>query len=389
MPALFQAFARLVALKRLGVLLFVVAATLCASSTASAFEHPQTKTRVWGFELLRNNSSGLLALATSGKHQGNRVAQSELASGSLLAAEGVEAASAACKGGRCPCFVAGTLVDSTDGNEPIEQAALGDRVGPELEICGTTDFSRWREVDLSMTVEDRGESDELELRLLRPESWLGREEGTRVGDVVHVDLDDLNVSGIARVTGLGASPLVEPGARCPVTGWVRHTSRDVISLVLEGGEKLSVTRHHRFFSADRQDWVHASDLGDGEALQGKGGLVYVESVGTEAMPAMEVFNLEVFGAHQYFVGEQHVLAHNAYFNTTKEAVEAAKKLGYERVKGAVSHGQAVFTNGKRFITSDVDGHNGGVWKAASTIANLAKKATREGTFDALLNKIGD
>jgi hypothetical protein len=90
-PALLQAFLRLVALKRLGVLLFVLAATLCAASTASAFEPAQTKTRVWGFNFAEYNSCGLFRAASNGKHQGNRVALSELASDSLLAAEGVGA----------------------------------------------------------------------------------------------------------------------------------------------------------------------------------------------------------------------------------------------------------------------------------------------------------
>jgi hypothetical protein len=92
-PALLQAFVRLVALKRLGVLLFVLAATLCASSTASALEPAQTKTRVWGFDLAAHNSCGLLSAANSGKHQGNRLALSEVVSGSLLAAEGAGALS--------------------------------------------------------------------------------------------------------------------------------------------------------------------------------------------------------------------------------------------------------------------------------------------------------
>lgn len=88
MPVLLQAFVRLVALKRLGVLLFVLTATLYAASTASALEPMQTKTRIWGFDLAAHKSSGLLNAANSGKYQGNRFAQSDVASGSLLAAEG-------------------------------------------------------------------------------------------------------------------------------------------------------------------------------------------------------------------------------------------------------------------------------------------------------------
>lgn len=84
--------------------------------------------------------------------------------------------------------------------------------------------------------------------------------------------------------------------------------------------------------------------------------------------------------------------HNKCGMSNKEATTAAKELGYSKVTGASSHGNAVFTNPKaakavRFITSDADGHLGGVWKAADTIANLGSKATRSGTYDALLRWI--
>ena len=46
------------------------------------------------------------------------------------------------------------------------------------------------------------------------------------------------------------------------------------------------------------------------------------------------------------------------------------------------HGQKVYTNGKDFITPDVDRHNGGVWKMFDRHGN------RIGTFDADLNRIG-
>ena len=76
----------------------------------------------------------------------------------------------------------------------------------------------------------------------------------------------------------------------------------------------------------------------------------------------------------------------------KEATAVAKGLGYTKVNGASSHGNAVFTNPKaaralRYITADVDSHVGGVWKAADTIANLGSKSTRSGTYNALLEWI--
>lgn len=42
-----------------------------------------------------------------------------------------------------------------------------------------------------------------------------------------------------------------------------------------------------------------------------------------------------------------------------------------------------------YISANIDGHNGGVWKMADSVANLGSKNTRLGTFDANLNKIGD
>ena len=42
-----------------------------------------------------------------------------------------------------------------------------------------------------------------------------------------------------------------------------------------------------------------------------------------------------------------------------------------------------------YITFDIDSHNGGAWKAASSVARLGSKATRLGTYDENLNRIGD
>ncbi|MFC0399144.1 RHS repeat-associated core domain-containing protein [Paraburkholderia rhizosphaerae] len=76
------------------------------------------------------------------------------------------------------------------------------------------------------------------------------------------------------------------------------------------------------------------------------------------------------------------------FKTTKEATAAAEALGFKRISETVN-GQAIYQDGKRFITRDVDGHNGGAWKMADSVQNLGSKNTRLGTFDAsLTNLIG-
>jgi hypothetical protein len=85
-----------------------------------------------------------------------------------------------------------------------------------------------------------------------------------------------------------------------------------------------------------------------------------------------------------------------YFATTAAATSAATKLGYVKTKD-ISNGQAVYMvtksspiKGLTYISPDVDSHNGGVWKAASTVANLGSKTTRLGTYNEDLTvRIGD
>ena len=78
--------------------------------------------------------------------------------------------------------------------------------------------------------------------------------------------------------------------------------------------------------------------------------------------------------------------------TNKEVDEAAKDLGYEKTNEK-SHGQTVYKNKKgkkpKYITRDVDSHNGGAWKGADTVKDLGSKSTRTGTYDGDLNWIGD
>jgi hypothetical protein len=68
--------------------------------------------------------------------------------------------------------------------------------------------------------------------------------------------------------------------------------------------------------------------------------------------------------------------------------EEAAKQGFDkvvksaRIKGG-THGQKVFTDGKRFLTKDTDGHSFGVWKL------FDRKGNRLGTYDQYLKQIAD
>ena len=76
--------------------------------------------------------------------------------------------------------------------------------------------------------------------------------------------------------------------------------------------------------------------------------------------------------------------------TSAEATKKAEKLGYKKTK-YFSHGQPVYYNSKNktYITPDVDGHNGGVWKMGKSVEALKSKSTRMGTYNENLVRIGD
>ena len=84
--------------------------------------------------------------------------------------------------------------------------------------------------------------------------------------------------------------------------------------------------------------------------------------------------------------------------TSKEATEAANKLGYVKVKNIRSkNGEAIYYNSKTktYISQDIGSrngmgpHNGGVWKMAKSPESLNSKRTRMGTYDESLKRIGD
>ena len=71
--------------------------------------------------------------------------------------------------------------------------------------------------------------------------------------------------------------------------------------------------------------------------------------------------------------------------TNAQSRELAEYVGYNRQARDVpfnSRNQPVYTNGRNYITPDVDSHNGGVWKMFDRSGN------RLGTYDAALNRVG-
>ena len=79
-----------------------------------------------------------------------------------------------------------------------------------------------------------------------------------------------------------------------------------------GGETLSPTQYHRFWVENEAAWLDAIDLAPGMQVRlTDGRLLTVDSVNVRDLDNPEpTYNLEVDGAHNYFVGENGILVHN-------------------------------------------------------------------------------
>lgn len=163
----------------------------------------------------------------------------------------------------------------------------------------------------------------------------------------------------------------------------------LVYLTLSTGGKLTATDGHPFRTSE--GWRDAIMLKRGGKLLlkgGEGGDADLASAATITnirieTKAIRVFNLEVENLHTFFVGEEGVVVHNARGGPTPPP-------GFNPT-GQRSHGQPVYRKGREYISPDIDGHNGGVWKKCTgNIKNLRSKKTRDGTYNAdLSERIGD
>ena len=253
----------------------------------------------------------------------------------------------------------------------IQDLRVGDRVLAENPEVGAAeraayvepDWRRWLQISLQMP---KADGSVLEMELLRPDEWLieqatllvdepgieyvradlpaeGDAEVEEVrsgcgpvrpafadlarrlelaeacglvasGFVVQMDLPELGLTGEAVVVEVQPAPVVKAGTGRLVTATFKHSSGDVIDLVVAGDgsqETLGTTSNHPFWSVDRQDYVQAGKLELGERLQTYSGDTK-RVVSKLARPGPEpVFNLEVHAEHVYYVGQQGLLVHNS------------------------------------------------------------------------------
>ncbi|MDM4019405.1 polymorphic toxin-type HINT domain-containing protein [Roseiconus lacunae] len=135
-----------------------------------------------------------------------------------------------------------------------------------------------------------------------------------IGITVALDLPEMGAVGTAYVTAFDPCPPISKGAGQPVTATFAHrSSTEVLDIIFEGeDEPIGVTDNHLFWSVDDQRFVPIGEMNVGDRVQTYSGDTK-RIAGKLPRPGPQaVYNLEVYGEHVYFVGQQGILAHNLY-----------------------------------------------------------------------------
>ena len=150
---------------------------------------------------------------------------------------------------------------------------------------------------------------------MRPLRWLEQQDAAQAG-WVYISVPECGISGRAAVLAIEPCPPIAPGNGRVVTGTYRHASATTFDIYVDGNrlESIGTTGNHPFWSVDRQDFVPAQQLKQGERLRTLQGLAHVTSIVPRAGPE-RVYNIEVHGYSVYHVGSAGILVHNGNANT--------------------------------------------------------------------------
>jgi hypothetical protein len=193
------------------------------------------------------------------------------------------------------------MVESGDGETRIENIRVGDTISGAQYGCVDTP----EEVYEVKLVARNTEGEIVGMTLLRDREWV--DENVQ-GDVAELDFPEGPRVGPAAVVAVTRT--TAPARACGlVTGTFQRLAFLTLALVLAGGETLQVTPEHPVYSTDRDGWVAAAEVAAGELLATEDGEIRVLST-TPVVGPVWVHNLEVAGAHEYFVGGARIRAHN-------------------------------------------------------------------------------
>ena len=247
---------------------------------------------------------------------------------------------------------------------PISEIQLGANVpgsnpseADDLTFGDSIDPDSWKMVRLTA---QQGDGTLVEISLLRPDSWLAERNAVAGSVVDGLEFGRLGVVGDATVETIAACPPIRPGPGRTVTGIYRHFGQQVLDLRTANGEEIGVTPDHRFWSADRREFVQAGDLHPGETLNLLDGTTTVTSI-TQRPSGEPVYTLEVHVEHVFHVAKSGVLVHNCNITPWPKGLRKSKPYSVDeicsrdcvkdaqRIREALGRGEI-----KRINTSDHD-----------------------------------
>lgn len=135
-----------------------------------------------------------------------------------------------------------------------------------------------------------------------------------LGLTVEINLPEMGAVGTAFVQEIQPCPPVKSAPGQVVTATFKHPpANQVLDVVFAGeSEAIGVTDNHLFWSDDRQAFIAIGQMELGErVVTFHGDTKRIESRLPRPGPQL-VYNLEVYGEHVYYVGDQGLLVHNAY-----------------------------------------------------------------------------
>jgi hypothetical protein len=223
-----------------------------------------------------------------------------------------------------PRAVQAASVDSRESSGPTLRTRRIDEIRPGMRVLAQhPDSSENAKPDVEIVpaanrlvslVMPKPDGGTLEIRTIWPASTLC-EYGVSVGAVIHADPSEIETTGDALVTRIEPCPEIERGPGRIVTTTFKHSAANIVDISLARDaahppETIGTTGNHPFWSEDRQTFVSAEELRDGERLRRADATIATVADTTRRRVGEPVYNLEVDAEHVYHVGVGGVLVHN-------------------------------------------------------------------------------
>lgn len=164
----------------------------------------------------------------------------------------------------------------------------------------------------------------------------------------------------------------------------------------DGLEVITTTSRHPFWSESEREWLDAAALKPGMTLRVDDGSVAIVGSTRPYSEKRDTYNLSVADLHTYYVlaGRIPVLVHNSNCEgpilTKAQSNQVLERLGYKETKEkSAGRGAAkIWVNKKapaseRYVTQDMTGHGGGLFKAGPTADSLktTRSTLRSGSYE--------